>query len=84
MKHKCYMCSIKAISSMGRLPIKIPDELEAKFRREIGKRFPEKKGNLRKALIEAIELWMEQAKAEGNKRAFRTNENPKDEEGETE
>jgi hypothetical protein len=46
---------------MGKLKITIPDELEARFRREIGKRFPEKKGNLRKALMEAIEFWINQA-----------------------
>lgn len=45
---------------MGRLPIKIPDDLEEKFRKEAGKRFGAKKGSLKKAIMEAIELWMKE------------------------
>jgi hypothetical protein len=48
---------------MGRLPICIPDALEEKFRREVGRRFGEKRGNLKKAMMEAIELWMKEGRA---------------------
>ena len=36
----------------------LPDELEEKFRQEVGKRFGAKKGTITKAFIEAIELWI--------------------------
>ena len=49
---------------MGRLPIDVPDDLEDKFRREVGRRFGAKKGSLRKAIIEAIELWMKESRAQ--------------------
>jgi hypothetical protein len=47
---------------MGRLPIKIPDDLEEKFRKEVGRRFGAKKGSLKKAIMEAIELWVKESK----------------------
>lgn len=43
---------------MGQMHIVLPDELEKKFRMEVGRRFGAKKGNLTKAIIEAIELWI--------------------------
>lgn len=44
---------------MGRIDATIPDELETQFRMEIIKRFGGKKGDLQKAVEEAIELWVE-------------------------
>jgi hypothetical protein len=44
---------------MGALNVEIPDELEKRFRIEIAKRYDGmKKGDLAKAVIEAIELWI--------------------------
>lgn len=44
---------------MGRVDAIIPDELESKFRIEIIKRLGGKKGDLQKAIEEAVELWIE-------------------------
>ena len=43
---------------MGRINIYISDELEKKFREEVFKRFGMKKGNMAKALEEAITQWI--------------------------
>jgi len=43
---------------MGQLNIKIPDELEEKLRITAAKKFGFKKGALKKAIIEAIEEWI--------------------------
>lgn len=43
---------------MGRINLILPDEFEEKFRKEIFKRMGMKRGNLTKAIIEAIEIWM--------------------------
>jgi len=43
---------------MGRINLVLPDDFEEKFRKEIFKRMGMKKGNLTKAIIEAIEMWM--------------------------
>jgi len=45
---------------MGRLPICIPDDLEDKFRKQVGKKFGAKRGSLTKGVTEAIELWMKE------------------------
>lgn len=48
---------------MGRLDVEIPDELEKEFKKEMAERFEiPKKGNLKKALIEAIQLWIDKNK----------------------
>ena len=44
---------------MGRIDVQLPDQLEKEFRLEIGKRFGMKKGNLRKAVEQAIRQWIE-------------------------
>ena len=44
---------------MGRMNITLPDELEEKFRMEVAKKKGMRKGNLKKAVEEAIMLWME-------------------------
>ena len=44
---------------MGRIDVILPDDLEEKFRMEVAKKKGMKRGNLKKALEEAIILWME-------------------------
>lgn len=43
---------------MGRIDATIPDELETQLRMEIIKRFGGKKGDLQRAVQEALELWV--------------------------
>lgn len=43
---------------MGRINIIIPDDLENKLRREIAKRFGLRKGNIQRAMEEAIKMWI--------------------------
>lgn len=43
---------------MGRVDIRLPDNLEKKFRQEIFRRKGMKKGNLTESITEAILLWM--------------------------
>ena len=43
---------------MGKMTAILPDELEERFRQEVGKRFGAKKGTITKAFIEAVELWI--------------------------
>ena len=51
---------------MGRIgPMDIDDELETRFRQEITRRFGGKKGDLTKAVEEALELWLEQSSVKG-------------------
>jgi hypothetical protein len=58
-----YLISI----DMGRLVLIIRDELEEKFREAVFKRYGMKKGNLTKAIEEALELWI----TSGNKNTTR-------------
>lgn len=44
---------------MGRIDVILPDDLEEKFRMEVAKKKGMKRGNLKKALEEAVILWME-------------------------
>jgi len=43
---------------MGKMNVIVEDDLEEKFRGEVFKRKGMKKGNIKEALEEAIELWM--------------------------
>ena len=43
---------------MGRLVLTIPEELEQRFREAVYKRFGMKKGNITKAVVEALESWI--------------------------
>ena len=43
---------------MGRIDAIIPEELESKVRIEVVKRFGGKKGDLQKAVMEALEMWV--------------------------
>jgi hypothetical protein len=45
-------------SKMGKLNIKIDEKLDNKFRKEVFKRKGMKKGNLTKAVEEAMLLWI--------------------------
>ncbi|WP_158506630.1 hypothetical protein [Thermococcus eurythermalis] len=47
------------MNTMGVITVKIPDELEVKFRKKILDVYGVKKGALGKAITEAIELWLE-------------------------
>ena len=44
---------------MGRIDVILPDDLEERFRMEVAKKKGMKRGNLKKALEEAVILWME-------------------------
>jgi len=43
---------------MGRVIVSLPDELELQLRDKAIKRFGFKRGYLKKALLEAVELWV--------------------------
>jgi hypothetical protein len=43
---------------MGKLNIKVKDDIDKRFRKEIFKRKGMKKGNLKKAVEEAMILWI--------------------------
>ena len=43
---------------MGKLNIKVKDDIDKRFRREIFNRKGMKKGNLKKAVEEAMNLWI--------------------------
>ncbi|HTS33914.1 MAG TPA: hypothetical protein VMI55_08300 [Thermoplasmata archaeon] len=43
---------------MGRIDAVLPDKLEQRFRMEVAKRYGVKKGNMLKAISEAIESWV--------------------------
>ena len=50
-------------SYVGIINVRIEDELEQSFRLEVVRRFSGKKGALRKAVQEAIKLWLEKGKS---------------------
>jgi hypothetical protein len=43
---------------MGRMVLTIPDDLEQKFRNAVFRRYGMRRGNLTKAVKEAIEQWI--------------------------
>lgn len=45
--------------TMARMDIILPDDLEKRFRQEVAKRLGMKRGNLTKAVVQAIEQWIE-------------------------
>lgn len=49
---------------MGRIDAIIPEELESKVRIEVVKRLGGKKGDLQKAVIEALEMWVNRSLVE--------------------
>jgi hypothetical protein len=52
---------------MGRIDAVIPEELESKLRMEVVKRLGGKKGDLQRAIEQAIELWINNPIIEGLK-----------------
>ena len=66
---------LSANISMGILKVTIPDDLEKEFREEIFKSKGMKKGNISKAVEEAIKLWIEhqrKKRSEAAKKAWET------------
>ncbi|MFA4647207.1 hypothetical protein [Pyrococcus kukulkanii] len=47
------------MNTVGVITVKIPDELEVKFRKKILEVYGPRKGALGMAITEAIELWLE-------------------------
>lgn len=43
---------------MGRIDAVLPDKLEERFRMEVARRYGIRKGNLLKAISEAVEMWI--------------------------
>jgi hypothetical protein len=54
---------------VGRLFIVIPDDLEQRFRRKVGEVYGARRGVLIKAIMEALELWLNVHKGEEGERA---------------
>jgi len=48
---------------MGRINVSIPDDLEKELRRKIIERYGGRRGDLTKAVTEAVKLWIEEGKA---------------------
>ena len=48
---------------MGRLTVEIPDELEKKLRFKTIERFGGRKGDLSRAVKEAVKIWVEKEKS---------------------
>jgi hypothetical protein len=53
---------LKNVKSMGKLNLVICDELDEQFRSEVAKRLGMRKGNLTKAIEQAIDLWLKTKK----------------------
>lgn len=49
---------------MGRINLRVEDELEKRFRDAAGAKFGAKKGSLQKAFKEAAELWIKKVQEE--------------------
>jgi len=47
---------------MGNIFAKIPDDVDEEFRKVISKKFSVKKGNMEKAILEAIKDWIDKNK----------------------
>jgi hypothetical protein len=45
---------------MGRIVVELDEELDTAFRNEVAKRLGMKKGNIKKAIEEAIKIWLQQ------------------------
>ncbi|MGH9927504.1 MAG: hypothetical protein ACREAS_03525 [Nitrososphaera sp.] len=52
---------------MGRIDINLPDELENKLRMEAGRRLGARRGSLTDAIVDAIEIWLEEDDDKDNK-----------------
>jgi len=61
---------------MGRIDAEIPDDLEQRLRIEVVKRYGGRKGDLLKAIIEAVTLWVNMPIAQKLADAAKNNSNP--------
>jgi len=59
---------------MGRINVKVKEAVDVKFRREIFRRKGMKKGNLTKALEEAMIMWINAPPVKGGSKLNRGNE----------
>lgn len=67
---------------MGRIDAVLPDDLEKRFRMEVAIRFGAKKGNMLKAISEAIEAWTTTDKSRSDaRRLAKTVRNQKESNG---
>lgn len=57
-----------SVNTMGVITVKIPDDLEVRFRKKILDVYGVKKGALGKAISEAIELWLEKHEKSGERK----------------
>jgi hypothetical protein len=60
---------------MGRINVVLPDEIEDNFRKEVAKSKGLKKGNIGKAIEEALILWIDagqKKRSEAAKKAWKT------------
>jgi len=48
---------------MGKITVEIPDDLERRFRVKVAERLGGRRGDLKKAIKEAIENWIEKKEA---------------------
>ena len=55
------MIIIQQAIPMTRLTVSIPDELEKELRKAVYDRYGMKKGNISKAVVEALRLWLKSA-----------------------
>jgi len=66
---------INSFIIMGRIDVILSDELEAEFREEVYRQKGMKKGNIKKAIEDAIRLWIDANKmkrSEAAKKAWET------------
>lgn len=67
---------------MGRIDAVLPDDLERRFRMEVALRYGVKKGNMLRAISEAIELWTTTDKSRADARKLgKAVRNPKESSG---
>lgn len=50
---------------MGRIDVILPDDLEDEFRKTVAETLGMKKGNLKKAVVEAIQMWIKKKREKG-------------------
>jgi len=67
---------------MGRIDAVLPEDLEKRFRMEVANRYGMRKGNMLKAISEAIEMWTTTDKARTDARRLgKTARSPKESNG---
>ena len=63
---------VRYFFGMGKMNIVVSDELERRFRKEVGYYMGLKKGNIKKALEEALELWIDRTERTHHKTPGKT------------